>query len=98
MGSDIFGPQRGNAGLGAPPRPSIWDGLAAEVCGHLERFTHAIGRQRHENSWESTTTADGCLCSVREQLPSTADSNQERAGNLVELREVTGASWSLSLP
>ena len=37
-----------------------------------------------------------CPCSVREQPPTPADSNQERAGNVVKLSEVTGASWSLS--
>jgi hypothetical protein len=45
----------------------------------------------------STDGTDHCPCSVREQAPTSADSNEEHAGNLVELREVIGAAWSLSL-
>jgi len=42
--------------------------------------------------------ASDCPCSVREQPPTPTESNQEHAGNLLELSEVTDASWSLSLP
>jgi hypothetical protein len=36
-----------------------------------------------------------CPCSVREQPPTHADSNQERVGNIEELSDVTDAAWSL---
>src|SRR5262249_48694084 len=42
------------------------------------------------------TAAGDCPCFVREQPPTPADSNQERVGNVVELSDVTGASWSQS--
>ena len=41
--------------------------------------------------------AGDCPCSVREQPPTPADSDQGRTGNIEELSEVTVASWSLSL-
>src|SRR5262249_2896186 len=65
------------------------------------RTSTTVGRSEPNKTASSSTSsegASGCPCSVREQPLTPAESNQERAGNVVELSDVTGASWSLSLP
>src|SRR5262249_20799622 len=48
-------------------------------------------------SADAASAPGDCPGSVREHAPPPAETNQERAGNVLKLSEVTGASWSLSL-
>jgi len=71
--------------------PHPYDGAVQTRRGHGER-----------EGWLTVSGCDdgpgGCPCSVREQPPTPTESNQERAGNIEELSDVTDASWSLSEP
>ena len=69
-------------------------------AGHRERDVRGRAVLDHTacrvSSSSSSEGARDCPCSVREQVPTPADTNQERAGNAEKLSAVTGASRLLS--
>jgi hypothetical protein len=87
------------SGLSSEPKASRVGtaGVRAHV-GVARPCVKAADARRDPASAGAASEAGGCPCSVREQPPTPAESNQERAANVVELSEVTDASWSLSLP
>jgi hypothetical protein len=85
---------------GTAPGQRLSDRLAAATS--LDEAVCTTTRRRQARRACPRASAErrlgrDCPCSVREQAPTSADSNEEHAGNLAELREVPGASWSLSL-
>src|SRR5262249_52820937 len=92
--------------LSIPSRPSApaWTrGFACmlRVHGRARHGREARRRARQagvDRVRSCSARAGDCPCSVREQPPTHTDSNQERAGNVLKLSEVTDAPWSLSLP